>query len=183
MSYYNISIENTLRCLVDGILTGDKHQTHGIYAGFDLGIITDKKVYDQREVRVGVHFLFFHGRILGAADRDFLMSRFHNDHPWESVSTHSSCWPDSFMGFINDIVRDVTEKKNKSKYVKPYKEDKLSFSQDNDAWVLPQGFQLLESKELLNVEFLNMHDCYRDEKPRKQKLIPTYAYSALGIAV
>lgn len=150
----DLSLEQTIRHMIDGLDGKD----HGIYISFDLRIQTKKDYFDQRDVAIGIHFLRFQGRVLGAVNEDFFASAFSADLPWESVSTHGSCWADSFCGYINDIVRDVMTNKNKSKFCRKYRDDKLKFGKEYSTHIMIQTVKIVPQKDLETVVYTDRHN-------------------------
>lgn len=178
--HYNISTESTIRHLAEGLLEGKESQ-FGLYIGFDLRVSTNPKMYEQRDVAVGVHFLRFHGRVIGAANRDFLGGSCDKDYDWESVSTHSSCWADSFRGYIDDIVNDIMKNQKKSKYTKEYKDDGLIYADDYSSHLSIQTVKLVPAKDLMEIKYKDRHNADRNGKCPTEKLISEWAYKFLGL--
>ncbi len=158
---------DTIRTICDGFLTEANYDKNGVYLGFDLRVTTDTKDHGQRAVAVGVHLLRFHGRILGCANRDFLFPNFRSELEWESISTHDSCWTDSTECWVGDIVRDIMEKKKDSKYVEPYREDKLTYGKDGeyDIWLSLDRSKLIDIEQLRGVAFTDPHSDRNDKRP------------------
>lgn len=154
-SHNHLAITFLLQAIVDG-LVGRGNEKQGVYVSFDLSVSTHSGI-EQRDVRVGVHFLYYNGRILGAADRDFLSCAFDPNHEWKQVSTHSSCWADSFDCYVNDIVRDIIKNGKKSQYVKPhYSQDKLSFNEESYSTnMIARTVRLVEMVDLVKIKYVN----------------------------
>lgn len=164
---FDIRTESTIRTICDGLLTAENMKDHAVYIAFDLRVDTDTTNYDQRSVAVGIHLLRFYGSIIGAADRDFLMSTFDADRNWEYISGHSSCWADSTMHYMNSIVQDIINNKDNSKYTEPYKDDNLSYGEKWDANMIIQAVNLVKKNEFKGI-------VYDDRNGGKRELCPKW---------
>ena len=159
-----LDFERTIRTVCDGFLTEENYNSKGVYLGFDFRLATDEGNRSQRSVAVGLHFIRFWGRILGAANRDFLFPRFHPRYEWESISTHDSCWSDSTNHWVGEIIQDIMEKRDSSEYVDPYKGDNLTYGK-YDIWLSMGRSMLIDIKELKEVMFTDPHSNSKDKRP------------------
>lgn len=166
------STEFMIRNVFDGLLMPNRKQdlTHAAQLDFRLNITTDKSNYGQRHVAVGIHLLRFGHSILGAVDDDWLFPKFKADREWDRLSTHDSCWTDSTMRFMDDIIRDVMTNKNGSKYCT---DDDLTFDDDNyDVFFIVNGFHYLNVDDIKDVTFIQTSGWDTFDTPKK--LVPDH---------
>jgi hypothetical protein len=150
MSFHYLNTEMTIRHICDSIL--DSNTDVGVYIGFDLRIRVDKNNYEQRDIARGVHLLRVAGYMIGAVNDNFLFPHFTKDNEWEHISSHSSCWADSTMHYINNIVTDVMKNKLESKHCKRYEDDDLVFG-EHDSHMSLGGFEIIKKSQWMNLEF------------------------------
>lgn len=156
-----IDFEQMIRNLSRGLLTDKRKEGHALYVGLDMYIRTDIKNFEQRNVRIGIHFLRYGYNVLGATDDNWLNPRFGVEKDWKFISNHDSCWADSFNHWVEDIPRDIMKEKYNSEY-KSFMDKDLTFG-EWDMQVFP-SFALLEKDELNGL-------VYQNREGYKKKLI------------
>lgn len=155
MTLHDIGTENMLHALMDDFCT----HKQAVYIGFDLHIHTDLNQSLQRTVHIGIHLLKWNGRIIGAYDNGSLFPEFKINNNWEEISTHTSCWADSTMVWMVNMVKDVMENENKSKFTQKYLEERLSYDIDNYSCGLRlEKMQLIDSTQLFPVRYVKRTD-------------------------
>jgi hypothetical protein len=149
-----LDLEMLLRKLSDGLLRDKRYESHALYVGLDMYIRTDVKNYNQRNVRIGIHFLRYGYNVLGAIDDNWLNPSFDVEKDWKLISQHDSCWVDSFNHWVNDIPRDIMTNRYGSEY-KSFMDKDLTFGGSFGEWdmqVFP-SFALIEKEELAGLEY------------------------------
>lgn len=151
---YSLNTEYTIKTIIEGLLN-DKtiRENNAVYIGLDMRINTDSNNFEQRSVAVAVHLLYFYGSIYMATDENFLFMKFNPECKWKFVSSHDSCWADSMMHDIGDIVRDVMTNMGKSEYTIRYGDDDLTYSDKYSVNLSMSGIRLVNKSELEDAHY------------------------------
>jgi hypothetical protein len=152
---YYIGTESAIRALGD-LAKGDD----AVHLGFDLDIYTDTTVIEQRSVRIGIHLLRLSDRIFGVISKNYFNPTFERDLPWEFISQHDSCWPDSTMHWIGNIIQSVMEQKDNHPVVaERYKDDKLKYNNDKASWSMElRSTNIVKKDEYEGIVYVDRHD-------------------------